>query len=159
MDKYGLSTAVYDTYVADFHGTTVTLFAKESPDAASNKAVCYDCHGVHDIASMQDPQRSLEVKANILSACQRCHPDATENFPDSWLSHYIPTPERTPLVYYVNLFYKIFIPVVIVPMTIFVLTDVYRRIFGKKRHQDPDVEAQEPTPPVEDADNQEEKEH
>ena len=33
MEKYGLSTHVYDTYVADFHGTTVTLFDNLSPDA------------------------------------------------------------------------------------------------------------------------------
>lgn len=134
MAPYGLSTAVYDTYVADFHGTTVTLFRQDSPEGASNKAVCYDCHGVHNIASMKDPEKSLQVKANILAACQRCHPDATENFPDSWLSHYIPTRERTPLVYYVNLFYKIFIPLVLVPMTIFVLSDIYRRVFRPKAH-------------------------
>ncbi|MGE5124507.1 MAG: hypothetical protein ACM3H7_08310, partial [Acidobacteriaceae bacterium] len=48
MDKYGISTNVLNTYVADFHGTTVTLFEKQSPDAQTNKPVCYDCHGVHD---------------------------------------------------------------------------------------------------------------
>ncbi len=51
MDKYGISTQVLNTYVADFHGTTVTLFEKQSPDAQTNKPVCYDCHGVHDIAA------------------------------------------------------------------------------------------------------------
>lgn len=136
MDRYGLSTAVYETYVADFHGTTVTLFQKESPDAPSNKAVCFDCHGVHDIASMKDPERSLQVKQNILTACQRCHPGATENFPDSWLSHYIPDKHRTPLVYYVNLFYKFFIPAVIVPMSIFVLSDIFRKLTRPRAYQE-----------------------
>ena len=41
MDKYGISTQVLNTYVADFHGTTVTLFEKQSPDAETNKPVCY----------------------------------------------------------------------------------------------------------------------
>ena len=28
MQKYGISTDVFDTYVADFHGTTVAIFKK-----------------------------------------------------------------------------------------------------------------------------------
>lgn len=135
MDKYGLSTEVYNTYVADFHGTTVTLFEKESPDQPTNKAVCYDCHGVHNILSVKDPKKGLQVKQNMLVACQKCHPDATENFPDSWLSHYIPTVDRTPLVYYVNLFYTIFIPAVLIPMGIFVLTDVFRKVTRRGSHR------------------------
>ena len=31
MAKYGISTDVFNTYVADFHGTTVAIFEKESP--------------------------------------------------------------------------------------------------------------------------------
>ena len=50
MQKYGISTDVFNTYVADFHGTTVTLFEKQHPDQETNKAVCTDCHGVHDIS-------------------------------------------------------------------------------------------------------------
>jgi hypothetical protein len=49
MQKYGLSTNVLNTYVADFHGTTVVLFDKSYPDQPTNKPVCTDCHGVHDI--------------------------------------------------------------------------------------------------------------
>ena len=49
MQKYGISTEVFNTYVADFHGTTVTLFERQHPDQPTNKAVCTDCHGVHDI--------------------------------------------------------------------------------------------------------------
>ncbi len=48
--KYGLSTDVLQTYVADFHGTTVAIFEKQSPDSVVNQAVCYDCHGVHNIS-------------------------------------------------------------------------------------------------------------
>lgn len=130
MSKYGLSTDVYNTYVADFHGTTVTLFEKNSPDALTNKAVCYDCHGVHNILDPQDPKNGIAIKQNMLAACQKCHPNANANFPDSWMSHYIPSPERNPWVYYVNLFYKFFIPIVLGGMGIFVLSD----IFGRVRH-------------------------
>ncbi len=96
MAKYKLSTQVLRTYVADFHGSTVTLFQRRHPDQVTNKPVCYDCHGIHDIASKSDPKKGLQVKANLLQTCQKCHPDATANFPDAWLSHYIPTPRPHP---------------------------------------------------------------
>ena len=70
MDKYGLSTRVLQTYVADFHGTTVTLFEKITPDAETNKPVCYDCHGVHDILRTDDPEKGLQVRENLLARCR-----------------------------------------------------------------------------------------
>ncbi len=136
MGKYGISTEVLSTYVADFHGTTVTLFEKLSPDQQTNKPVCYDCHGVHNIAMTNDPKKGLQIKENMLRAYQNCHPDATINFPDSWLSHYIPSPDKAPLVYYVNLVYMILIPVVLGGMALIILTDIYRRLRmrGKPAH-------------------------
>jgi hypothetical protein len=131
MSKYGISTQVLSTYVADFHGTTVTLFEKESPDAETNKPVCFDCHGVHDIQRVDDPRLGLEIKANLLARCQRCHPDATANFPTAWLSHYIPSPDKAPLVYYVNLFYKFFIPGVLGGMAVLVVLDASSLIRGR----------------------------
>ncbi|MBE0687994.1 MAG: cytochrome c3 family protein [Anaerolineaceae bacterium] len=128
MDKYGISTQVLDTYVADFHGTTVTLFEKTEPDQVTNKAVCYDCHGIHNILSVNDPNKGLSVKQNMLIACQSCHPDATTNFPDTWLSHYIPDKDKYPIVYYVTLFYQLLIPGVLGGMAIFVFSDAYRRL-------------------------------
>lgn len=133
MDEYGLSTEVYDTYVVDFHGTTVALFEKVHPEWPTNKAVCTDCHGVHDITSVDDPEVGIALKENLLVKCQRCHPDATVNFPDSWMSHYIASPVNYPLVYYVNLFYKIFIPLVLGGMSVYVLTDVYRRFIARRK--------------------------
>jgi hypothetical protein len=127
MARYGLSTQVLRTYVADFHGRTVTLFAKEHPDQQTNKPVCYDCHGFHDVKKVDDPEKGLHVKGNLLKTCQTCHPGATENFPDSWLSHYIPDRERAPLVYWVDAFYKILIPGTLGGMALFILTDVAGR--------------------------------
>jgi hypothetical protein len=133
MDKYSISTQVLNTYVADFHGTTVTLFEKTTPDQATNKPVCFDCHGVHDIKRVDDPVYGLQMKQNLLQACQRCHPDASTNFPDAWMSHYIPSPTHFPIVYYVNLFYKFFIPAVIGSMVIFVISDFVRRLIERRK--------------------------
>jgi hypothetical protein len=133
MAKYGISTDVLDTYVADFHGTTVAIFEQQTPDAETNKPVCYDCHGVHDIKRPDDPEKGLHVKGNLLATCQKCHPDAQENFPTSWLSHYIPSPEKYPLVYYIDLFYKFFIPTVLGGMSLLVVMDVSRTMINKTR--------------------------
>ena len=133
MNKYGISTQVLNTYVADFHGTTVTLFEKISPNQATNKPVCFDCHGVHEIKRVDDPVYGLAMKQNLLKACQRCHPDATTNFPAAWMSHYIPSPTHDALVYYVNLFYKIFIPAVIGGMLVYVISDIARRLLERRK--------------------------
>jgi hypothetical protein len=44
------------------------------------------------------------------------------------MSHYVPSPTKFPLVYYVNLFYKFFIPAVIGGMLIYVAADVIGRV-------------------------------
>lgn len=133
MDKYGISTDVIDTYVADFHGTTVTMFESQSPDQATDKPVCTSCHGIHGIKKVDDPEYGLEMKQNLLQACQKCHPDAGPNFPSAWMSHYIPGPDHYQIVYYVNLFYKFFIPGVLGPMVIFVLSDIVRRLIDRRK--------------------------
>lgn len=133
MDKYGISTKVLDTYVADFHGTTVKLFAEQFPDQPTNKAVCTDCHGVHDISKVDNPQTGIALRENLLGKCQRCHPNATANFPGAWLNHYEPSPQRYPIVYYVNLFYKIMIPAIIGGMIFFIITDIYRRMRNRTK--------------------------
>jgi hypothetical protein len=134
MAEYDLSTEVLRTYVADFHGSTVTLFERYTPDAETNKPVCYDCHGIHDIRSTADPEKGLSVRENLLLRCQACHPDATVNFPDAWLSHYIPSPERTPLVYYVDLFYRFFIPGVLGGMAVLVALDFSKIMRSRLRN-------------------------
>lgn len=131
MKKYNISTNVLNTYVADFHGTTVELFEKQSPNAATNKPVCYDCHGIHDIRAPQDPQSSV-MKDNLLKTCQQCHPDAkADTFTTAWMSHYDASPTQYPAVYYINLFYTILIPVTIGGMLGFILLDFGRRILNR----------------------------
>ena len=143
MDKYGISTQVLNTYVADFHGTTVTLFEKQSPDAETNKPVCFDCHGVHDIRRTDDPQKGLQVRENLLARCQQCHPGATTSFSAAWLSHYIPSQDKYPLVYFVNAFYQLFIPGVLGGMAIIVALDISWRVRTRLRRPRP---AALPTP-------------
>lgn len=131
MTEYGISTHVFDTYVADFHGTTVSLFQQIAPDQETNKAVCIDCHGVHDIVDPNNP-RSSSIKENLVRTCRKCHPDASTNFPAAWLGHYEPSPQNAPIVYYVDLFYKIFIPSVLGGMALLVIGDAGRRVLNRR---------------------------
>lgn len=126
MAKYEISTNVFDSYVADFHGTTVTLFEKQSPDHETNKAVCYDCHGVHNIKPVTSDSSQV-IKENLLVTCQQCHPDATANFSDSWTSHFEPSLEHNTLIYLVNLFYQILIPGVLAFFVVLIVSDLFRR--------------------------------
>ncbi len=126
MTKYDISTNVFNSYVSDFHGTTVMLFANEGSDTPPNTAVCYDCHGVHNIKSPSDPNANLQE--NLVETCRQCHPDAKPNFAGSWLGHYEPSLQKYPMIYLVDLFYKIVIPTTIGFFVLMVGTDIYRRI-------------------------------
>lgn len=109
MRKYGLSTSVFETYVSDFHGTTAELFATTSPDQPLNQAVCYDCHGYHDVQRVKGVGNK-EIDRKLLVRCQACHPGAKFSFLSAWTQHYIPSPRHYALIYYVRLFYKLIIP-------------------------------------------------
>ena len=132
MGGYGITTNVFESYLGDFHGTTVALFEQESPDVATNKAVCYDCHGVHDIRAVDD-ENSQVVQENLLATCQQCHPNATVNFPAAWIGHYPADFESQPVVFAVNTFYTILIPAVVGVFILLILTDVIRRIRQRVR--------------------------
>jgi predicted CXXCH cytochrome family protein len=129
MAKYEISTDVLDTYVADFHGTTIELFSRQTPDSPSNKPVCYDCHGIHNIKATDDPDSQVFHSENLLQTCQQCHPDATrDTFAASWMGHYQASPEQYPLVYYINLFYWILVPLTVAGLVAFIGTDVVRMV-------------------------------
>jgi predicted CXXCH cytochrome family protein len=130
MKKYGLSTMVLQTYLQDFHGMTASLQKQQQVTPSVVTAVCTDCHGVHDILSVKNP-KSAVMKANLIKVCAKCHAGASENFPAAWLSHYQPSPEKAPLVYYVRLFYQIFIPLVIVGLILQILLHIWRVVVNR----------------------------
>lgn len=127
MAKYDISTNVFDSYLTEFHGTTVAIFEQKDPNVASNKAVCYDCHGVHNIAP-SGSEKSQVTKENLLKTCQQCHPNATSDFPDAWVGHFEPTADSHPLLYAVNTFYKILIPLVLGGFGVLVVSDIFGRL-------------------------------
>lgn len=134
MAKYGISTEVFDTYVADFHGTTVKIFEDVAPDRITNKAVCHDCHSAHRIMR-PDNANSTVMQANLLETCQRCHPDADEAFTASWMGHYPPDWQHYPVVTAVDWFYKILIPAVVGFFVVFIGLDLGRTWLDRSRQR------------------------
>ncbi len=110
MAKYGISTNVVDTYLADFHGMATTFQrGDERKDRGRLAAACTDCHGVHDIQKTDEPG-SRVMAANLQRTCQKCHEGAPPMFPQAWLSHWEPSPRKAPAVWAVLQFYRIMIP-------------------------------------------------
>lgn len=126
MARYGLSTQVFETYVADFHGTTAELFRAISPDAPLNQAVCYDCHGYHDVESVRTAGEE-QVQARLLVRCQACHPNIEASFLSAWTGHYVPSRSKYPIIYYVNLFYRLVIPGTVGFFLVYIAVDVWGR--------------------------------
>ena len=134
MEKYNISTNVFNSYLSDFHGTTVALFEQQDPDSATNKAVCYDCHGVHNIARV-DTDQGRAIRENLIDTCRECHPNASSDFSDAWVGHFPPTLDKHPLLFMVKLFYDVLIPATIGAFLFLIATDIFRRIRRRLRRQ------------------------
>lgn len=132
MAKYGINTDVMNSWVYDFHGKTVKLYQETQPTEQTDKAVCVDCHGVHDIRRPDDPGSTV-MKENLLRTCKKCHPTATANFPSAWMGHYRPDVHKYPLVFFVTWFYRLAIPGIIGGMFVFVVSDYFRTRIDKRK--------------------------
>jgi predicted CXXCH cytochrome family protein len=132
MSKYKISTGVFSSYVADFHGTTAELFRTTSPDQPLNQAVCYDCHGFHDIESIRQVGEQ-RVKERLLVRCQACHPKAKAQFLSAWTGHYEPTPTKFPIIYWVKQFYVWVIPGTVGFFLFYIAVDIWGRRRVRRR--------------------------
>jgi predicted CXXCH cytochrome family protein len=130
MKKYGISTNVMQTYLADFHGMTASLHRSGKAEGVALTALCIDCHGVHDITKIED-RASPAMRANLLHVCQNCHPGASKNFPAAWLSHYEPSWQKAPIVHGVQVFYSIFIPFIIGGLVLQILLHLWRVVVNR----------------------------
>src|SRR3990172_7147440 len=131
MKKYGLSTAVLSTYLADFHGKTASLRENQGTTPTGKVgARCTDCHGVHDIQKADDPDSPV-MKANLQKTCRKCHEDVNANFPGAWLSHYEPSWKKAPIVYGVKVAYSVLIPFMIGGLGLQILLHLWRLMVNR----------------------------
>jgi predicted CXXCH cytochrome family protein len=130
MGKYGISTTVAQSYLSDFHGVTASLTRHASPDKQQVVVTCVDCHGVHQIGSPKLIGDEA-MKATVTATCAKCHQGTAPGFPAAWLSHYPASPSRAPLVWAATLFYRIFIPFVVIGLVLHLLLHIYRLSAGR----------------------------
>jgi predicted CXXCH cytochrome family protein len=131
MKKYGISPNVVSTYLADFHGMATSLQqGARRGEGVRLAAGCTDCHGVHDIEKADSPGSSV-MATNLQRTCARCHEGATAAFPAAWLSHYEPTLEKAPLVWAVQLFYKVLIPFMIGGLLLQIALHLWRVVVNR----------------------------
>jgi predicted CXXCH cytochrome family protein len=136
MAKYGYNTNVYNLYSISWHGVDVEVYKANWPTIWHESAVCTDCHGVHDILPASNPASTVSQE-NLLSTCRKCHPDAGPNWTGAWTGHNEISLERTPLVYYTNIFYSYFVPFVLVLAGGYVLLRIIRATVERVRRNLP----------------------
>ena len=61
-----------ESYRDTYHGQITTL-------GYNNTAMCFNCHGSHDLRSPKDPKSKVHPD-NRLKTCQKCHKEATAGF-------------------------------------------------------------------------------
>jgi predicted CXXCH cytochrome family protein len=125
MAEYDIPTTVATTYLSDFHGVTASLAKPSDVEQRKLVVTCVDCHGVHDIASPK-LVGGERMKAKVAAVCEGCHEGASSDFPAAWLSHFQPSLSHAPLVFLVELGYKVIIPFVVLGLILQVLLHFYR---------------------------------
>ncbi len=123
--KYGISPAVVTTYRQEFHGITLGFYKQKG--GTRHPAVCTDCHGIHDIAGLDQPN-SPSHKAYLDRKCMACHPDAPAGFSASAIPHYQASLAIAPTVFAINLFYRLFIGIMVAGLLVQILLHIWRII-------------------------------
>jgi len=132
MGRYGLSADVYSLYSLSWHGVDVSVYKANWPTIWHDRAVCTDCHGVHEVLPTTDPGSKVNP-ANLLTTCRQCHPDAGPNWTGAWTGHYQVSLQRTPFVFYTQAFYESFTPFVLWMSGVYVFLQILRATVARIR--------------------------
>ncbi len=136
MSKYGLSADVYGLYNLSWHGVDVAVYKAKWPNIWHESAICTDCHGIHDIRRTSDPASKVNP-ANLLATCQKCHPGVGPNWTAAWIGHNRIDPQRTPFLYYTEVFYHTLTPIVLWASILYVALQILRATVERVRRSLP----------------------
>ena len=121
-DKYGLVTERTTKYLDSYHGV-------ESRAGKRTAANCASCHGYHEIKPSSDPKSSINP-ANLPQTCEKCHPNAGENFAKGKI-HLAISPQAEVGVNIVRRLYVVLIVSIIGGMIIHNWLIIFKRIREK----------------------------
>lgn len=103
MASYGIVEKVYDSYMRSFHGKAIQLGTYEISQL--DKATCINCHGTHDIKSVDDPNSPVAGVENLAKTCEQCHQGAGVEFAKSFLGHKEASPKNHAVVFFTEKFF------------------------------------------------------
>ncbi len=131
MASYGIVEKVYESYMRSFHGKAMQLGTYEI--AQLDKATCTNCHGVHDIKSVSDPNSPVAGLDNLARTCEQCHPDAGVEFASGFLGHKEASPENIPVAHYTEILFTILLVSVVSLGALVVLMAIIRFTINRWR--------------------------
>jgi predicted CXXCH cytochrome family protein len=121
-----------ETYFETYHGKAYMLGYNEA-------ARCSDCHGAHNILSVNNPNSMVGIH-NIVNTCQSCHPDANERF-TGYLTHATHNDKhKYPALYYAFWGMTLLLISVFSFFGLHTLLWLPRSLVERKRHKKPKVD-------------------
>jgi len=120
----GLPSRRLATYLDSYHGVA-------NQHGGDQTANCTSCHGVHDILPAADPRSSIHPD-NVNETCGACHPGVREGWRGGRI-HVEPSPESSPGMYYVRVFYTYFIGGLMACFVAYMGVEMYGSFHGRRR--------------------------
>ncbi|MFH1646447.1 MAG: cytochrome c3 family protein [Chloroflexota bacterium] len=111
MADYGIVEKVYESYMRSFHGKATDLGTYQI--GQQDVATCTNCHGYHDVQSVNDPTSPVVGMDNLLKTCQQCHVDAGPQFVAGFLGHKEASTEHVPAAHYTEIIFRVILTTVI----------------------------------------------
>lgn len=105
MASYGIVEKVYESYLRSFHGKAMQLGTFDVGQL--DKATCTNCHGVHDIKSVTDPNSPVAGLDNLAVTCEQCHAGAGIEFARGFLGHREASLDNVPMAYQTEVLFTI----------------------------------------------------
>ena len=131
MANYGIVEKVYESYMRSFHGKAMQLGTYEVTQL--DKATCTNCHGVHEIKSIDDPDSPVAGLDNLAETCEQCHPGAGLEFAAGFLGHREASPQNIPVAHYTEILFNILLITVITFGVVVVVTAIVRYSLNRWR--------------------------
>lgn len=130
--SYGLTGDELTSYRRDLHGMAAAIANRAEGEIPGSQAVCYDCHGTHEIGRAGAGSSTAETEL-LLSACQRCHPGADENLLASQAGHEPTTDDPIPGLSAIARTYKLLIGGTLGGSLLYIAADIRKRKAEKRR--------------------------
>lgn len=131
MADYGIVEKVYESYMRSFHGKAIQLGTYEITQL--DEATCTNCHGFHEIKSVNDPTSPVAGLDNLAKTCEECHTGAGAQFAAGFLGHKEASKENVAPVHYTEILFRVVLSTVIIFGVLVVIAAIVRFTLNRWR--------------------------